>query len=285
MSVTGGDSGAARKGQSAVQRPRSFQDQAGPIRTRRVFEEICERIRNQLISGELKPGDRLPPERELAELYVVSRTALREALLILEIIGLLELRKGRSGGAFITERGAGLFTRSFRDLLDFGQASLAMLLDARAVIQIAVVQVACAVGTEADFDRLQQNIDETQALTDQGRFVQRTFKAMEFNNILGQATGNAVLATVVEAMGSVLRDFIASAGPQPHDPVIAARRELLARLRARDPDGAARSLRRYFEGLRAHLLDGKAKRIGPKPRRTVRAAQATTSAAKSGPSR
>jgi GntR family transcriptional repressor for pyruvate dehydrogenase complex len=250
-------------------------DRLGPIRTRRVFEEICERIRNQLISGELKPGDRLPPERELAEIYTVSRTAVHEALIILEIVGLLELRKGRSGGAFINDLSPGLFTRSFRDMLDFGQASLAMLLEARAIIQVAVVQTACARATEQDFVRLQRNIDETDALTQAGRFEERTFKAIEFNVILGDATHNKVLATVVEAMSSVLRGFIASAGPQPHDPVIASRRTLLERMRARDEKGATACMAAYFEGLNAHLLrrepaDGSRPARRSVPRRTNR---------------
>jgi GntR family transcriptional regulator, transcriptional repressor for pyruvate dehydrogenase complex len=248
----------AKDGQSlqrvpAIRKP-AVVDRLGPIRTRRVFEEICERIRNQLISGELRPGDRLPPERELAEIYDVSRTAVHEALIILEIVGLLKLRKGRSGGAFISDHGSGLFTRSFRDMLDFGQASLAMLLEARAIIQVAVVQSACARATEQDFVLLQRNIDETSALTEAGLFEARTFKAIEFNVILANAAHNKVLATIVEAMSSVLRGFIASAGPQPHDPVIASRRELLARMRARDEAGAVECMRVYFDGLNKHLL-------------------------------
>jgi GntR family transcriptional repressor for pyruvate dehydrogenase complex len=235
-------------------RGRAVVDYSGPIRTRRVFEEICDRIRNQLIAGDLKPGDRLPSERELAEIYGVSRTALREALIILEIVGLLELRKGRGGGAFISARSPELFTRSFRDMLDFGQASLAMLLEARAIIQGAVVRTACTRATEQDFALLQKNIDEIEELTKAGRFEERTFKAIEFNAILARATRNMVLATVVEAMAAVLRSFFATAGPQPHDPVLASRRELLARLRARDEAGAVECMRAYFDGLNKHLL-------------------------------
>lgn len=242
----------------------------GPVRTRRVFEEICERIRNQLILGDLKPGDRLPSERELADLYEVSRTTVHEALIILEIIGLLKLRKGRNGGAFVNEHSPGLFTRSFRDMLDFGQASLEMLLEARAIIQVAVVQRACACATEQDFLQLQRNIDETEALTRAHRFEERTYKAIEFNTILANATHNKVLATVVEAMSSVLRGFIASAGPQPHDPVVASRRKLLECLRMRDEAGAITCMRAYFDGLNAHLLRLKrAIETKPRPKKSI----------------
>ena len=65
-----------------------------PIHTRRTFEEICERIREQLALGVLKPGDKLPAERELAQQLCVSRNVLREALRSLEMAGVLKLPKG-----------------------------------------------------------------------------------------------------------------------------------------------------------------------------------------------
>src|SRR5262249_58204045 len=74
-----------------------------PIHTRGAFEEICERIREQLALGMLKPGDKLPPERDLAQQLGVSRNVLREALRSLEMAGVLRLLKGVKGGAFIQE--------------------------------------------------------------------------------------------------------------------------------------------------------------------------------------
>ena len=65
-----------------------------PIHTRRAFEEICQRIRDQLSAGLLKPGDKLPAERDLAQLLGVGRNALREALRSLEIAGIVRLQKG-----------------------------------------------------------------------------------------------------------------------------------------------------------------------------------------------
>lgn len=69
-----------------------------PVYVRRAFEEICERIREQLALGVLKPGDKLPRERDLAQQLGVSRNVLREALRSLEMAGLLRLQKGVKGG-------------------------------------------------------------------------------------------------------------------------------------------------------------------------------------------
>ena len=65
-----------------------------PVRTRRGFEAVCDRIREQLMSGELKPGDQLPGERELAERFGIGRAAARDALRSLEVSGVVEARKG-----------------------------------------------------------------------------------------------------------------------------------------------------------------------------------------------
>src|SRR5215470_13232107 len=141
-----------------------------PIKTRRIFEEICDAIRDKLVTGELKAGDRLPSERELSEMLNVSRTALREAIRSLEIAGIVELRKGSKGGAFITQSGAGQVTRTFRDMLDFGHVSLATLLEARLLVMDAVVRAACERAKTADIERLSRNVAETVELTRQGRY-------------------------------------------------------------------------------------------------------------------
>ena len=68
-----------------------------PIQVRRAFEEICDRIRARIAAGLLKPGDKLPAERELAQQLGVGRNALREALRSLEIAGIVRLQKGAQG--------------------------------------------------------------------------------------------------------------------------------------------------------------------------------------------
>lgn len=225
-----------------------------PIRTRRIFEDICASIRERLVAGELKAGDRLPAERDLAEQFQVSRTALREALRSLEIAGIVVLRSGRSGGAFITESGAGQVTRSFQDMLDFGRVSLATLLEARLMIMEVVVRASCVRAGADDIVLLRRNVDETIALTRAGRHEERTLKAVEFSTLLANASGNQVLSAVMEAMASVIRGFVVIAGPPAHDPLIASRRKLIEQIAARDADAACENMRTYLTSLNAHLL-------------------------------
>ncbi len=226
-----------------------------PIKTRRIFEEVCDSIRDKLIKGELKAGDRLPSEREMSEMFDVSRTALREAIRSLEIAGIVELRKGSKGGAFITKSGVGQLTQTFRDMLDFGRVSLATLLEARLMVMDAVVRAACERAGDADLDKLKRNIRETIELTKQGRYEERTLKAVEFSTLLAESTGNQVMSTVVEAMASVIRRFVMVAGPPAHDPVIASRLELIRQVAAKDTDGACETMRSYLTKLTGHLLN------------------------------
>lgn len=247
-----------------------------PIKTRRIFEEICDSIREKLVSGELKAGDRLPSERELSEMFNVSRTALREAIRSLEIAGIVELRKGSKGGAFITGSAASQVTRTFRDMLDFGQVSLATLLEARLLVMDAVVRTACERASAADIAKLKKNVTETVELTKQGRYEERTLKAVEFSTLLANSTGNQVMSAILEAMASVIRRFVVIAGPPAHDPIIASRLKLIDQIAARNTTGACETMRSYLTRLNDHLLTTEKARLrSAAPRRGRKTAALT----------
>lgn len=240
-----------------------------PRAAKRISEEIVVMVRQQITDGRLQAGDRLPSEREMSLQWAVSRMAVREGMRNLESLGMVTLRKGRAGGAFVSDGTAGLVTRSLRDMLDMGRASLAMLMESRLLIMPAVVQLACRNATAADLAALAGNVDATEELTRAGRFEARTLKAIEFNKLLAVATGNHVLSAIVEALSEVTRQFVVAAGPRPHDPMLPLRRELLAHLHARDSEAAAANMVTYLTGLKTHLLQAKrkAERRKAKPER------------------
>jgi DNA-binding FadR family transcriptional regulator len=226
----------------------------GPITTRRISEEIGARIRQQIAAGTLQPGTRLPTERELAEQFAVSRMAVREGMRNLEAAGLIVLKKGKYGGAFVNESSAKLVTQQIRDMLDLGRASLPMLMEARLKVMDMVVRLACERATAADFDALESNLEKTEMLTEAGRFEERTFTAIEFNKLLADATRNYILSAIVEGLSEVLRHFIVLSGPRPYDAVVQTRRKLIGQIRDRDADGASATMREYLEEIHQYLI-------------------------------
>ncbi|KVQ61106.1 hypothetical protein WT22_16810 [Burkholderia territorii] len=225
-----------------------------PITTRRISEEINAQIRQQIASGALPPGSRLPTERELAEQFAVSRMAVREGMRTLESAGLVVLKKGRHGGAFVTETSAKLISQQIHDMLELGRATLPMLMEARLMVMDMVVRLACERATAADFRAMEANLEKTIALTEAGRFVDRTFTAIEFNKILADCTRNDIIGALVEGLSEVLRHFIVLAGPRPFNSVVDTRRQLIDQMRARDAEGAAKTMREALEEISTYLI-------------------------------
>lgn len=238
--------------QAAVRAPLKFQ----PVHVRRAFEEICGRIREQLALGVLKPGDKLPRERDLAEQLGVSRNVLREALRSLEMAGLLRLQTGVKGGAFIRQGDMSRMNDVMRDMLSLGAISVRELSEGRLQILDLVVRLACERAQQADFLALEANIERSDLATREGRLLDRVECSREFYKLLAAATGNKVIAMIVDSVTEIHMRFVyakvASSGvsmPQ----LVENRRQFLSALRARDVGAAARLMRIHLESVQRML--------------------------------
>ncbi len=230
------------------------------IRTPRIFEAICEQIRIQLSLGHLTPGDKLPAERDLAVQFGSSRTAVREALRSLEMAGVIELRKGVKGGAFIREGDPAVVTRSFGDMVHLGRISLENLTESRVIIQDAVIKLACERGTAADFDGLEQSIARTEQLTREQRYDERRVQLLRFYRLLALATRNEVMVIIVDALTDVVLKILARDSAVPRQDTVRVQREIVACLRRGDADKASMLMSRHLKALHGHLFDAAAQR-------------------------
>jgi DNA-binding FadR family transcriptional regulator len=190
----------------------------------------------------LQPGDKLPPERELSEQFGVSRNALREALRTLEVAGLVELRKGPKGGAFIREADPRLIIESMRDFLRLGQITIGHLTEARCWIETIVVEVACDRATEADLLALESNIQEGERLMAEGRLREKVDVNIEFHNLLARATKNPVLILNMELLMDLTRHFAYQAEPETTSYHVEWRRRIVRLLRERNKPGAVTAM-------------------------------------------
>ena len=231
-----------------------------PISRPRAFEEICDRIRHQLSIGALKPGDKLPAERELAQQLSVSRSALREALRSLEIAGVVVLRKGVKGGAFIRPGDPKGMTRVMQDLVHLGSISLGDLTEARLMIQTAVVRIACARATAADIEAIETNIDNTAEMTRLGRHEDRLRYAMEFYRLLALATRNEIMTMLVDSLTEILLRFLRGIqGGAPQPGLIESRHRFLRHLKARDAEKASHEIEVHLTKLHKLLTQSYAR--------------------------
>lgn len=219
----------------------------------RVFEEICDKIKERVASGSLKPGDKLPSERDLAEQFQTSRSAVREALRNLERSGVVELRKGIKGGTYISKVDSSVVSNSLSDLLNFGNISIVDLTESRAIIQEAVIRLACLRGTEEDFDALEHSIEVTERLTIEGQLEERRVQLLEYYRLLGRATHNEVMALLVGALTDLVLKLLKRDDVMPLPTTIKTHRRILQHLRNREVEEAARLMSAHLTKLHSYL--------------------------------
>jgi len=203
-----------------------------------------------LFSGMLKPGDRLPGERDLSVQLGIGRPALREALRALEATGLIILRKGKTGGAFISNGKARIIAENMSDLLRLSSISVDQLFEVRLWIQTGLARAACQRATKNDIERLRQNVLEGENLHARGLSRQRIEVNVEFHNILAEATNNPVAQIVVRGLTDALKALSHEVGSYPIASLFDDRLSLVAALEKKDEDAAAAAMERILRSTK-----------------------------------
>ena len=173
-----------------------------PIKPKeRLYQEIVDQIQQQILSGALKPGDQIPAERDLAERFGVSRTAVREAIKSLTEKGLIEVFVGR--GTFVTSLSPDRVVESMTLLLRNEPHGVDSLQEARALLEGPTARWAAERRSEAHVARLralQAELEEEHSMSP--RLVDGD---TEFHVELARATGNPVLVLLTQTIMGLLR--------------------------------------------------------------------------------
>jgi GntR family transcriptional repressor for pyruvate dehydrogenase complex len=134
----------------------------------RIFQDVVDQIQEAIIKGTLSPGDRLPPERELKEMFVASRGTLREALRILEQKGLITIKTGVAGGAVVNALTTDQVSESLDLLIRFQKVSLKDLAEFREGVEGLVAGLAAERAKSDDILRLEELLEEANTHFDNG---------------------------------------------------------------------------------------------------------------------
>ncbi|WP_238366867.1 FadR/GntR family transcriptional regulator [Mesobacterium pallidum] len=225
-----------------------------PVQSHRSFELVCERVREKLLQGELKPGDKLPPERDLATQLGVSRNVVREALRSLEIAGVVALKKGVKGGAFIQEGAASSISQAMSDLITLRAVSLKDLFEARVMILEMVIDRAFSDKATPDLSAMEDVVARTAVAARNNAIAERVRLAREFYHELASLTVNTAIIFTVDSQTELVQTFLRyRVGELEPEALIASRTEFLGLLKAGDIDGAKANLRAHLNKVHTSL--------------------------------
>jgi GntR family transcriptional repressor for pyruvate dehydrogenase complex len=186
------------------------------IQSERLYEQIVQQIEKRFLNGDLKVGDRLPPERELAEQFGVSRTAVREAVKALRQRGLVEIQPGR--GTFITNGASEAVRHSLGLLMKIaGIDASPDLIEVREIIEPEIAALSAMRATEDHIAAMQEAIAKMDtALQDPDKYIEAD---LDFHLVLAEATQNTLIPTLIDSIVDLLREqrariFRVAGGPQ-----------------------------------------------------------------------
>src|SRR5882757_2666583 len=140
------------------------------VSSSRISQSIVEQVKVLIRQGRLIPGDRLPSERDLCDRFGVSRVTVREALRMLEAGGLVEIRVGAKGGAFVTTPTSEQIGEGLADLLNLSPMTASNVTEARQIFELGIVPMAVARATDEDISALRAMLDSHQAALRRGEY-------------------------------------------------------------------------------------------------------------------
>jgi GntR family transcriptional regulator, transcriptional repressor for pyruvate dehydrogenase complex len=204
-------------------------------------------------TGTLQPGDRLPPERQLAASMGVGRSAIREALAALELLGVVDVRPG--SGTYLRGRASELLPQTLSWGMLIGEPKTRELIDVRHALEVQAARLAAGTSNPNDIAELEDQLAtmESHVDDDYGAFVAAD---MQFHQRIAGAADNALLEDLLQSVRSLIRVWVERAlTDSDHARLACAEHQaVLEALRSHDADAAASAMSTHMETARRRLL-------------------------------
>ncbi len=176
------------------------------VSSSKATQVIINQIRSAILSGQVSPGEKLDSEKILMEEFGVSKSTLREALRALEYLGLVEMRKGASGGVYVTEVDMKITQESLANFLHFKNVSVHHLSEIRKLLEPHAAGVAAAVISPHDLEAIDKINAACQQALDQGREEAVRKDIIRFHRVIAQCTQNPILIFILAFIENLLED-------------------------------------------------------------------------------
>jgi GntR family transcriptional regulator, transcriptional repressor for pyruvate dehydrogenase complex len=221
------------------------------IRRNKVYEDVARQI-ERLILKKLRPGDKLPSERELAETLAVSRSSIRDAIRSLELMGMVEPRQG--AGTIVLEITPNSVANPLINALKRKEELMGELLDFRRIIEPPLAARAATHASTEDITEMEDILNRQEQKQRQGEST--IAEDSEFHYAVAMASGNSVVLKVLDILMDLLRDtrersLQVEGRPQKS---LAGHRRILAAIKRHDAESAKAAMRRHIEDVEEMVL-------------------------------
>lgn len=173
-----------------------------PLEKKRYSEQIADLIQDKILRDHLETGTNLPSEKDLALEFQVSRSVIREALRILEVSGLVNIKKGPTGGIFVSDVYHKPITNSLNNLITLGDVTIDHLFDVRLLIEPHIAMEAALNAKNEHVKKLKEIIDDSSHHQDDPMHLKRN--NLKFHLLVAKASGNPVLSLLLESVIELL---------------------------------------------------------------------------------
>jgi DNA-binding FadR family transcriptional regulator len=224
-------------------------DLFNPVTDRRISELIVDQVRQLIRARQLNPGDRLPAERNLCERFGVSRVTVREALRVLEANGLVEIRVGARGGAFVTTPSRERVGAGIADLLTLSAVTAAEVTEARLILELGMISMVCERADDDDIAALFDLCDRQEAALAGGDQNLSLDLSAQFHARLAECAHNTAVQMLIQSVrgpllttldrGSLATSETDRSGVKEH-------RKLVHAIQRREADRATEIMRRHL---------------------------------------
>lgn len=223
------------------------------IERKRLSDQIIESIIAMIAGGELKPGDKLPPEPQLMEQFGVGRSSIREAFGALELIGLITVRPGH--GTHVTESPDKVQPKSIgMSLIAIGHDKIRELVEARLELEEVIVRLAAERATAEDLDEIRAHHKKLRAA---GKSVAKLIAAdLAFHAALAKASHNSVLVRFLGELRQPVHNWMEQKTKydRGYDHVIVEHATIIDAVEKRNPQAAQDAMRKHLEKAGAKLV-------------------------------
>ncbi len=226
------------------------------VKHNRVSHQIAEQIKNLIFDGKLKPGDKLPSERELAKIIGVGRLSLREGLRILESSGVLKTMYGVQSGNYVAKVNLEHLAEKFSDILKLSNIKIDQVTEARLEISLINLKYFMKRATKKDIEKLESCIQETERLLKLG--YQTREQNLLFHQLIAEGAKNPTFIVLHNALINILRHFLSKfhSPPDHSNKVLQGNKKILKYIKEKDFEKASMAMKNHirYTGRRVKSL-------------------------------